>query len=706
MKTEAFGKHMFQIALLAVLCLIALGIWYNRLSNGSGTAVRNEAGNATGYTGGYPVGNAANSGGQLPSQGQPFGGVATGSNGSLYGAGVPALEAAVKANDYAKIREACYAARRQSDNQFLLKAFRLACDHGSIDSLRAIDSTVGTPTAHDIEELLAGVNRLIDRGEDESLRYVFGKFSQMGVPVHRVVDWTVNEFNREPWDSQRFQKIVGSMPNFNFSVPKLLPLCLTGPIERYEWMKQYLKQSTNSNHQAELGHILANPATASAENVDRIIGFLDYTKSNNHVIVANCAAYLQPKHLEAISHALKGNLIEPQVLTYIIKQPVESVKPCLDSDSNLRTLITRKINETLGRAEPSTKLEELNELVPWIQWHMQQEAGCEPYANLIGSSSPRLEWLWKHGVRPSPSAGIEARLFLAIRFKDRQLLGQVLSVPSSELSNLLNKGIRLIDARSGSDRFVPVLEAIRNWDLDAVKMLVANRSHYWMNWTHQSPLLLAVELKKRDIYDHLRTSGLTWSEAAKSELPRLADVSPDIIEDALVGTAGTSGGPPLFEGLLTAASTGNLSELDAAIKQFHTTVQSASQAPNFEYYLKTRDDYIAELKSLPDANKVMLAAIRYPAVFLRLQMEDFPVTERTIYAIMQTENRKVLEIALRDLNVRRNMRKFTQEVLLKNATRPKIVEYYAELGMLKNLPEDQIAPMKDLYERITGKKPN
>ncbi len=109
------------------------------------------------------------------------------------------------------------------------------------------------------------------------------------------------------------------------------------------------------------------------------------------------------------------------------------------------------------------------------------------------------------------------------------------------------------------------------------------------------------------------------------------------------------------------------------------------------------------MTSIPELTKLMELAIEHPDCFDRLQFEGFRVTDTTITAIMLAESKVVLSMATRDLGLRYSLRERALNVLQAARDKPEMVEFYAQLGLLKNLPDSNRKEVAQLYQQITGK---
>lgn len=227
MKIELTAKHIVGLVALALFSMLTfvfliVGLIYWTASSGN---------------------NSASSAGQGPPA-APAASVAMGSDRPGSGPGnrespintAQSLPAAnenvvklIRANDFAQLKSLCDAARANADIPFLLDAYRSACDQGSAEALRAVGRITSNPSPKDMDDILSAVEQLSDRPDSAALRLAMSQFSQQGISSEREILWLEQQFNRQPWDQDRFQRIADASRTMVRAVPKLLRVSLDGP---------------------------------------------------------------------------------------------------------------------------------------------------------------------------------------------------------------------------------------------------------------------------------------------------------------------------------------------------------------------------------------------------------------------------------------------------------------------------------------------
>ncbi|MCC6510736.1 MAG: hypothetical protein IT423_16650, partial [Pirellulaceae bacterium] len=189
MTTERPKTSLFQYGLLILLAVIAVGVWLNRSSGSKEQAP------------------ALVTGENLRAE-SPFPNAPGGSRNVV----LPELEQladSIKQGDVKVIEPAWRNALMVRNSQYLIKLYRLICEHGNEEALAAIGTTMQPLSSQDIAEVLAGLTDLLDRKQYAGLLFVLDKkATSIGLFMEHVKPWLIKEFQREPWEDQRFSAII------------------------------------------------------------------------------------------------------------------------------------------------------------------------------------------------------------------------------------------------------------------------------------------------------------------------------------------------------------------------------------------------------------------------------------------------------------------------------------------------------------------
>lgn len=693
MKIELTLKHLIAIgvmAMLSLLTMIGIGIWAVRFISGAAAGSNVSSADGTSVQPSPP--------GSAPPALEPA--PVAGGDGRLL--------AMIRANDLNQVRATCELARQRGEYQLIRRVFFLACEHGSAGAIQAVGPGVTNPTEREEEEILGAVTKACDRTDMDAVRMAIMRMSQYGIRKERELQWVTEQFHREPWDAQRFQRISDCERWMTECFPQLAAAALNGSPERYEWLRKLVERDRVSQYTYPLRSLLVLPQTqVNEKNVDRVVELSGYVKLDVEQILIKCAPYLQPKHSGLVRNAMRYRQPPPELMNYLMKQDPAEIAAWSEQDDSLRMQVTALIDKALTQSEPVESIAELEVVIPAMKFRCQREPNWDPYAQVIITENPRTEWLWKHGIRP-PTQAVQSRLFLALRFQDRTYLQEVLraGAGSPELSTVLNNGIyRRAPDPNEHQYYVPILEAIKSWDVDAVKILLDTKAHKWQQWHNEHPLLLATKLNKKDIYDLLVSSGATWDAKSRQALATLPNVPAEVLDKAAPPTEKDSA-QLHTELLIKAVKAGDLTKLDEALRRFYASTQGNRSTMGFQEILLSRQTYPTTISSMPELTNLMQLAIEHPDCFERLQFEGFRVTDTTVISIMMAENKPVLAMATRDLGLRYQLRQHAVNVLQAARDKPEMVEFYAQLGLLKNIPETSRAEVAKLYQQITGKPLN
>ncbi len=671
MKIDIAFKNFFQIALLLVLIFIAVGIWWNRQN----PAV-------------IPQGDGFVD--KLPPVKAPFD-----------FADDQGLKNLIESGDVAKLRETFNRAQGSGDVQFLLRAFNTACSLEKPRAIEAIELNRYNLTQKDSEDLEKSLDLLADRRNEACLQAAMTNFGRNFGLQQRLTQWIIKQFERTPWDSQRFELVVRNNRAGGLVNEKLVLASLTGSEERYNWLCDYLSRAPRNELAAAFNELNKNPSIIKEENVGRVLGLLAAAGSGVGTTFEQVIPFLKPEHFESFRKVVKKQTISFPAFQYILKQPPEVLRPWLEQDNALLARVHDELKKSLQADSPPIPLSEFEPLAPMLAEVFKASDSIDMFGNQSENKPRAVEWLWAHGFRPGQKVLPHIRIYLAIHFKDRALLEDAMR-SSPTLSNYINMGWPEFNEKFETYVFVPLLETIRTWDLEAVKILMSSKQHDWRIWRHPNPLMVAIECKKQDVYEYLLKSGVTFDEDSRKKLATDPAIDTKVMKDAIE----SSGLPPeqmalnLFE---NAVKSGDMKRVEEMLKTYK--FRREVNIPNLD--IKQQFTHLeASCNSWRSSNEIVRivdASIPFPAIFARLQSEGFPIGVDTVIKIIKADSTECLEMALSDLATQTAIAHSAERFLPAVRTKPEMVILCKERGVFDNLFPEQKDAVAKLYQQITGK---
>ncbi len=109
------------------------------------------------------------------------------------------------------------------------------------------------------------------------------QMSRHGIKKQRELQWVMEQFHREPWDTQRFQRIADSERWITECFPKLAEVALNGSAERYAWLLKLVQRDNASQYSYPLRSLLVSPEIqVNEKNVDRIVELRPFCGIGRH----------------------------------------------------------------------------------------------------------------------------------------------------------------------------------------------------------------------------------------------------------------------------------------------------------------------------------------------------------------------------------------------------------------------------------------
>lgn len=695
MPSKKASTSLFQVALLIVLGAIAVGIWRQKLTRPDGAQF-----DAEDVLRGVPQASAPLSDPatrSAPAQDTSLPEPAT-------------LIDALKSNDVVRIRQVCQRARNQSNQQFLFQLLLLAMEHGSSQSIEAIDRVILRFDPEDSAVMLTALQKLLDHGDKDVIGAVLNapyRFSIDGAIVQKLV---LSEFSREPWDPIRFERASRCLQDNYHSVMKdLIVISTEGSVDRWRWLVEKLEdlRSRNLLYSSEVDLALNKSGLATAANIDRLLAFLPFLQTNKGEFVKENLPFFKPEHFESVCAGVKGNF-PPGLVDYALRQDTAKIVEQLQRDASFYRQLQARWNEATGGIGPS--VEPFDSIAGHILVLSQKDSGWKSFGDWKPEIIDKYLWLWDHGFRPNEQTAIATTLYLAIRFHDTELLRQAVQSRSTELDKCLTQGIPLKPNRLRTMHddalFIPLLEAIRDWDLEAVRLLTPADVYDWRNWKHSNPIAVAAQQRKPQVCEYLAGIGVLLNDQAREAVAALgsgADVA--VLEN--VAKLDTREAGQLAPNLvLQAAQTGDLSKLETVLGHvdFHGQPTRLDDQATPDLIMHTLESTRRNWTVQPGIQEAVIAAIPFPRCFARLQFEGFPIGHRVVEAIMESGQSETLEIALSDMVTRRDCEHDVLPILTKARQHPHMAELYQELGMLDHVRPALKAQVAKLYQEITGKE--
>ena len=667
---------LFQIGLLFLLAVIAVGIWFNRFS-----APAPKAG--------------ATVAGENLSQGSPFPSSPTALN-NIVLPEMAQLISAIQRGDGKLIESTWRDALRQRNSKYLIELYRAICKHGNQAALEAIGPMVLPLDENGRAELLAGLDDLMDRKQYAGVRFIVDKKNtSIGLFATGMKPWVMKEFNREPFDPGRFETafnavVVDGHQQISGYGPELIVASLTGSASRFEWMLNKCSELPNNGVIGAIPRIESMPNLINDATIERMLRIGSKLRHGYNLtgIFRLCLPHIKPEHSVLVREMMTKMQAGPELVNYVLSCNGSEIDLWLRDDLRLSQALFLKFEQALRPADFREKVEQFKPLAAQFNQLATKWPELDIFRIIAPNYVEQNEWLWNNGYRPNSNSPVVSSLYLAIRFKDRELLKQTLSREKNDLLVALNQGMPM-NAKPGdtssAPNFVPLLEVITNWDLEAVKLLVATGAHDWHTWKHESPLLLATRQKKLDIYRHLVDAGINWKDQDVATAGKLEDVDQTILKDVRQEESLAKRDSALSLLNKTVAEN-NIVELDKVLERFPYRDQFGNLPQRVEAQMTVVDAMATNWRHAPEIYSVMRSAVKYPQMFNRLLAEGFPVDSQTLMVIVQGGHTEVLQSALADLDVRNVIK--THLAMLKNGSRN-----HAEVQKLLNELDQEIAPL-------------
>lgn len=695
MQPKKASTSLFQVGLLIVLSAIAIGIWRQKLTP---PAV---------------VPDSAPPYAELPQFSPPARSAAPNDAALPPDTPLPppqSLVDSLKNNDLKRLKQICDLARTQRKPRFLFDLFLLAMEHGSSDAIKVIGLVDMPLDAQDFAAVKSSFKKMLEQDDSEVLRTVLQMSYRFGIDTAFKKELLLDEFSREPWDQARFEKACNVLAgDYRSVMSELVTRSLDGTEERWRWLVAKLKalHSQGKPYASEVERAVNTQGLATATNIDRLLAFLPFLQSGKVSFLVYNQPFLDSEHFDSVLEGLKGESFPAPLVDYALRQDAEKIVQSMKRDASFYRQIQSRWNETILNNGKS-----LDNLLP-IAKHVLEFAKNDPGWTSFGpwqaESADKYIALWKEGFRPSEQTAVLTRLFLALRFRDADLLRQTMQSSSSELNNCLNLGFAVGPKQSGPSSntlFVPLLEAIRDWNLEAVTLLTPANTYDWRNWRHTNPIALAAEHRKPEICVYLAEIGVPFNKQAEAAVASLdSSASTQVLANVAEQNAEQAGrlAPQLA---LQAARTGDFERLEAVLPYipFRSRASSVPAEAPATVVMHLLESYSRDWKALSEINETVLAAIAHPHLFARLQFEGFPIGASVVEAIMESGQNETLEIALSDMATRQECERLTLQILRKAKDHPYMARLYRELGMLDNIEPAVRASVANAYQEITGQE--
>lgn len=580
----------------------------------------------------------------------------------------------VKEDDGDAIRQV-FAARRTKvnqseadDDQFKAIMFERACEHNASKVIAVVGQSHGSLKSLSKERILSSFRKLIENKNYDGIRSVLNwRIQSTDLPYLNA--FIREEFAKEPWNEELMSRFT-AWENYQLAsqLKDLLKIAVEGDSARWTWLMGKMK--TVETSQAIAAFLMEVPATA--ENVDRLIEIMPYFPNRNDFL-NDCyrKGLLNKSHFNSIGKLYQRVSLPKEILNLLYEQDLEVVKEWMEVNRHVREQVQLAWFEgkELSRFEPCIEV---------IRPFTKNERDWPVYSH-GDINIDRWNWLWNHGFRPREDASPITILTLAILQKDIELCRQSFTQSSPEFSYFLENGLQVTGnakplpneqqlnresnfVQNEDGKFIPLLVAIRTWDLDAVKTILASHPFDWRRWHFTNPVVAALLANKKEMAAHLLTVGVPLDAVSLQKLKQYPDVNlTGLLPETVVETPkDLNSVDNLTIAAQNAARAGDLNKLGKVLESasFRSDIQQ-NENRSYLQMLELHDDEYFRKKW----QSILLASVDQPRCLERLQLEGFPIETKVLKEIMRVGNQQSLAIAMRDIQTRMEILQNEGEIL-------------------------------------------
>ncbi|MCC6507764.1 MAG: hypothetical protein IT423_01555, partial [Pirellulaceae bacterium] len=439
-------------------------------------------------------------------------------------------------------------------------------------------------------------------------------------------------------------------------MPELITESLNGSAQRFEWTLRACDELTDNEIYAPIARIENTPNLINESNIQRVLQLGSKLKKRDLTLLFRlCLPHIKPEHASLVREMMVKMQATPELVDYVVTRDAGEIELWLRDDLRFSRAVFHKFEQSLRPADFREKAEQFATMSTMFNRMATQSPDFDVFRLIIPQFVEQNEWLWSHGYRPTVDTPVVSCLYLAIRFKDMELFKQTLNRNKGDLWHVLNEGM-LMPASSGDksapSQYVPLLVVIADWDLEAVKLLIASGAHDWNTWKHESPLLVATRQKKLDIYRHLVASGIKWDQKDVGTAGKLDDVDQTVRKD-IGDEEKLAKRDSAYKALIQAAAAGDMAALEKVLERFPFRQEFGALPERLEQQLVMYEAMTTNWRRAPGIDEVMTRAVRHPQIFNRLLAEGFPVSPETLHIIVTGGHIEVLENALCDMDIRK-----------------------------------------------------
>ena len=568
-----------------------------------------------------------------------------------------------------------FGTRPDDDDNFKSILFEQACEHNASKVIAVLGQSQGTIKAISPERMGASFRKLIEKRNFVAIESILN--SRFNFDQFPFLNYFVKEeFARSPWNEALISRFTSRQEyQFDSQVAELLKIALDGDQNRWNWLVDKLR-NRSINYVLE-AFVRENPPNSS--NISRLIDLMPFY-DNRDYFLNDCyrKGLLNKSHFPSIAKLYRGRYLPKETVNLLYLQDPEVAREWIEGNKFVRLQVQsdwyeakdlRKFESCLEAIRPFTKMES-----GWTLYNHQN------------IDIDRWNWLWDHGFRPGSDASPVTILILSILQKDIALFRTTITDSSPGFQYFLESGLpvtRETELSPDENRvFVPLLEAIRTWNLEAVESILKSHRYDWQKWKHANPVATAMLANKPDIVSHLIAAGVPLDAVSAEKLKKKTKVD---LSDTLLQMGTPADGTTeqfAISAAIEAAKNGNLINLGKAIESVNSYVDSTNiQNRDPKKSLSLRDSIFFSDKF----RQIVLAAVDQPRCLEMLQFQGFPIDATVLQGIMRVGNHQSLVIAMRDIQTRSEIPR-NQTAILAAAKNEEMATLFLNLANGRNVP--------------------